>query len=184
MKQSEYMKKLKAEYRRVTKSANKKLAKLEKSGYDKHSRAYTYLSSKLPDRESIIPNMRFNTSTRGMSQQDIAHQLSIASKFIHAKTSTKTGVDRAYKKAYQSFKKSQEVKVTYDEWKDIVSNTDFNDFSQKFGSEQLTKIVDKYDIDTALTLMGEWQDFSDIAELEERIKEITKGNEDNEGNVD
>lgn len=171
-KQSKYMTDLKNEFRRQSKRANKKIEKLEKSGYDKHSRAYTYLSSKLPDRDSLIPNMRFNTSTRGLSQQELEHQLSITRKFNEAKTSTKTGVDRAYRKAYQSFKKSQDINIKYNDWKDIVANKDFDDFSQKFGSKQLTKIVTDYNLDTALEVMSKWANFSDISEMEDRANEI------------
>lgn len=176
--ESEYVKEKRKEYNALRKKANDRLKRLSKSDIKYGSRAYRYLTEKLSNQSEYLTQngkiLQFKPLKRGyITQQELEHKLSIVSKFIDAKTSTITGTKELYKKGYRTFLKNNEnVKISYDEWYSMVASQDFADAKQKFGSDQIIRVVDEYGIDTATKLLSEWTDFSDIKSFNDRAKEI------------
>lgn len=176
--ESAYVKEKRKEYNDLRKTANQRLKRLSKSDVKYGSRAYRYLTEKLSNQSEYLTQkkgiLQFKPLKRGyITQQELEHKLSIVSKFVKAHTSTITGTKELYKKGYRTFLKNNEnVKISYDEWYSMVASQDFADAKQKFGSNQIIRVVDEYGIDTATKLLSEWTDFSDIKSFNDRAKEI------------
>ena len=176
--ESAYVKEKRKEYNNLRKTANQRLRRLSKSDVKYGSRAYRYLTEKLSNQSEYLTQkkgiLQFKPLTRGyITQQELEHKLSIVSKFLDAKTSTIRGTKELYKKGYHTFLNAHEnVNISYDDWYSMVASQDFADSKQKFGSDQIISVVDKYGIDTAIKLMSEWTDFSDIKSFNDRAKEI------------
>ena len=176
--ESEYVKEKRKEYNDLRKTANQRLRRLSKSDVKYGSRAYRYLTEKLSNQSEYLTQrgkvLQFKPLKRGyITQQELEHKLSIVSKFIEAKTSTVRGTKELYKKGYQTFLNAHEnVNISYDDWYSMVASQDFADAKQKFGSNQIIRVVDEYGIDTATKLLSEWTDFSDIKSFNDRAKEI------------
>lgn len=176
--ESAYVKEKRKEYNALRKKANDRLKRLSKSDVKYGSRAYRYLTEKLSNQSEYLTQrgkiLQFKPLNRGnITQQELEHKLSIVSKFIESKTSTITGTKELYKKGYQTFLNNREnVNISYDDWYSMVSSQDFADAKQKFGSNQIIRVVDEYGIDTATKILSEWTDFCDIKSFNERAKEI------------
>lgn len=176
--ESAYVKEKRKEYNALRKKANDRLKRLSKSYVKYGSRAYRYLTEKLSNQNEYLTQkgkiLQFKPLKRSyITQQELEHKLSILSKFVEAKTSTVTGTKELYKKGYQSFLNAHEnVNISYDDWYSMVASQDFADAKQKFGSNQIIRVVDEYGIDTATKLLSEWADFSDIKSFNDRAKEI------------
>lgn len=176
--ESTYVKEKRKEYNDLRKTANQRLRRLSKSEVKYGSRAYRYLTEKLSNQQEYLTQkkgiLQFKPLKRGyITQQELEHKLAIISKFVKAKTSTITGTKELYKKGYRKFLSSHEnIDISYNDWYSMVASQDFADTKQKFGSNQIIRVVDEYGIDTATKLLSEWADFSDIKSFNDRAKEI------------
>ena len=87
------------------KSANRHLNALEKAESTKGSRAYKYIQSLAHDKKyaTHTERPRFKTTTTGESFQEMKSHAAEIQHFFEAKTHTVKGVERAYKKTYDTY---------------------------------------------------------------------------------
>lgn len=87
------------------KSANRHLAALEKADSEKGSKAYKYIQSLAHDKKyaAHTERPRFRTTTKGESFQEMKAHAAEIQRFFSAKTHTVAGVERAYKKTYDTY---------------------------------------------------------------------------------
>ncbi len=89
------------------KRANQRLRELEKQGLRDTSNAYRWLERNVAKYEVLQHtkrgDIRFSLKTEGLDKQKLASRLARIEGFLEAKTSGKAGINKAYKKAWQSF---------------------------------------------------------------------------------
>lgn len=87
------------------KKANRHLAALEKAESEKGSRAYKYIQTLAHDKKyaTHTEKPRFRTTTKGESFQQMKSHAAEIQHFFEARTHTVHGVERAYKKTYDTY---------------------------------------------------------------------------------
>lgn len=140
---------LKAFIQSQGKTANQRLRELEKQGLETSSAAYRYVNRLLADSDKAMTTtkageLKFNVNTRGKSQSELRHMAAKIRGFMQAKTSTTTGVNRAAKKAYETFTSNPaNAGVDYKEFSESLSISIFANFAQIYGSDQLQELITK-----------------------------------------
>lgn len=142
-------KELKKEIRKLAKRANTRIAFLENSGYSSSSNAYRYLERLNYDdtdylQKSRSGNLKFRTALSGLNYQDLQQEYFAINRFLSAKTSTKTGILSKYQKAYESFKESQNMDISFEEYTKIYDDYYLMKYQQMYGSKELNTLVKKY----------------------------------------
>lgn len=117
--------------KRMTKLANDRLYKLEKSGMSEYSREYQIVEHYAvgePNGKGSIYNVsddmeriRFTSSTKGMNSDERRYFVNTLRNFLRAETSTITGTRNALNQAYNTFMKNSITKnipdLTVDQYK-------------------------------------------------------------------
>lgn len=87
------------------KKANRHLAALEKAESEKGSKAYRYIQTLAHDKKyaTHTEKPRFRTTTKGESFQEMKTHAAEIQHFFSARTHTVHGVERAYKKTYDTY---------------------------------------------------------------------------------
>ena len=87
------------------KKANRHLAALEKAESEKGSKAYKYIQTLAHDNKyaTHTERPRFRTTTAGESFQEMKSHAAEIQHFFQARTHTVHGVERAYKKTYDTY---------------------------------------------------------------------------------
>lgn len=121
--------------------ANQRLRELEKQGLTNSSNAYRWLERNAAKYEVIRHtkrgDIRFSLKTEGLDKQKLASHLARIETFLEAKTSGKAGINKAYKKAYQSFVNNPANNargLTYNAYIDMMETTGLESFKKQFYS--------------------------------------------------
>lgn len=121
--------------------ANQRLRELEKQGLTNTSNAYRWLERNAAKydvvRHTKRGDIRFSLKTEGLDKQKLASHLARIETFLEAKTSGKAGINKAYKKAYQSFinNPANNAKgLTYNAYIDMMETTGLESFKKQFYS--------------------------------------------------
>lgn len=166
----------------LAKTANQRLRSLEQSGLANASNAYRYIERLHFDKDSATATdskgrMKFNTNFRGMSYQDVQHEVAELTRFLEAKTSTPARVKEKYERGYHTFvNKYEEAKsLTFEDYTDIMRNETIKNTKQMFASKVMLRIMRHMD-DTDETLkqvIERIKDFDtlngDMSELEDLL---------------
>lgn len=121
--------------------ANQRLRELEKQGLTNSSNAYRWLERNAAKydvvRHTKRGDIRFSLKTEGLDKQRLASHLARIETFLEAKTSGKAGINKAYKKAYQSFinNPANNAKgLSYNQYIDMMESNTLNSFKKQFYS--------------------------------------------------
>lgn len=121
--------------------ANQRLRELEKQGLTNSSNAYRWLERNAAKydvvRHTKRGDIRFSLKTEGLDKQKLASHLARIETFLEAKTSGKAGINKAYRKAYQSFinNPANNAKgLTYNAYIDMMETTGLESFKKQFYS--------------------------------------------------
>lgn len=168
---------------RLAKVANQRLRSLEKAGVQNASNAYRYIERLHFDKDSATATdskgrFKFNTNFRGMTYQDIQHEVAEITRFLEAKTSTPSRVKEKYAKGYHSFvNRYEEAKnLSFSDYTDIMRNETIKNTKQMFASKVMLRIMQHMDEtnETLEQVIERIKDFDtlkgDMAELEELLK--------------
>lgn len=149
-------KQLESYIRNEGKKANQRLVQLKKSGYDQTSNAYrhietlSYFDDKNQFKTSKSGNLGFNVSiralTKGLTKQQaqarLRAQASLIKGFINAKTSTVSGINKAYEKASKTLSKEVGQNVNVRELGEIFRVV--NEKGIQIGSNVVIELYTKY----------------------------------------
>lgn len=121
--------------------ANQRLRELEKQGLTNSSNAYRWLERNAAKydvvRHTKRGDIRFSLKTEGLDKQKLASHLARIETFLEAKTSGKAGINKAYKKAYQSYvnNPANNAKgLSYNQYIDMMESSTLNSFKKQFYS--------------------------------------------------
>lgn len=121
--------------------ANQRLRELEKQGLTNTSNAYRWLERNAAKydvvRHTKRGDIRFSLKTEGLDKQKLASHLARIEGFLEAKTSGKAGINKAYKKAYQSYinNPANNAKgLSYNQYIDMMESNTLNSFKKQFYS--------------------------------------------------
>lgn len=167
----------------LAKTANQRLRSLEQTGLANASNAYRYIERLHFDKDNATGTdskgrMKFNTNFRGMSYQDVQHEISELTRFLEAKTSTPARVKEKYARGYNTFvNKYEEAKgLSFKDYTDIMRNETIKNTKQMFASKVMLRIM-RHMNETEETLeqvMERIKNFDtlkgDMSELEELLK--------------
>ena len=141
-----------------TRRANRRLRDLERSGITSSSNAYRYIERLAydDDDKNIISftstgNIKFRTDTKKMSEKELKQQLKYLDNFLSAKTSTVSGVNRKYKKAYKTFSENEnnKVKLSYNEYIDEYDYEELVKYQKIYGSMAMQELVAESGVERA-----------------------------------
>lgn len=135
--------------------ANKRLRAIEKKGLQDASNAYRYIEKLHYDKDNATATdkqgrMKFNTSFRGLSYQELQSRIGTLQAFIGAQTSTIKGIDTKYRNAYNGIKNSDKLtaeeqsalsKVSYAQFADIMRNETVRKSTNQFGSKVFVRLL-------------------------------------------
>lgn len=121
--------------------ANQRLRELEKQGLTNTSNAYRWLERNAAKYEVIRHtkrgDIRFSLKSEGLDKQKLASRLARIETFLEAKTSGKAGINKAYKKAYQSYinNPANNAKgISYNQYIDMMESNTLTSFKKQFYS--------------------------------------------------
>lgn len=133
---------------RLAKVANQRLRSLEQAGVQNASNAYRYIERLHFDKDSATStdskgHMKFNTNFRGMSYQQIQHEVAEITRFLEAKTSTPARVKEKYERGYQTFISNniEGSKLSFQDYADIMRNATIKKSKEMFGSSLMLRIA-------------------------------------------
>lgn len=135
---------LEKEYKSLITKANRRLTQLEKSGKTLSSKAYKHIQTdafyNLKGVKNVNGKPRFRYQ-KDLTINQLRSRYTEVEKFLNAKTSTVRGINKAYKKGFETFKRKYKenygvsFKLTYDEYIQAVEK--LSDTSSEFyGSDQ------------------------------------------------
>lgn len=139
-----------------TRKANDRIKGLERSSSKelnteiyKNANAYRWLERNV-DKESGLKRtdsggIRFSTASKNLTRQQKIQQLEMVDKFLHAKTSTVRGIEKAYKKAYKSFTGGNpdiSENISYSEYINMMEANTLETFKKNFYSAFL-RLIDE-----------------------------------------
>lgn len=141
-------KELVKEIKTKAKKANQRLRELEKRGLTNSSVSYNDVQQLVFDNKNYMSftdkgEIKFNTALSGRDETELKEELRKIDKFLNAKTSTKSGIDRAFKNQYESYiEKYPEQNLSFDEFNSIYSSALIKSFLDIYQSDELTHILD------------------------------------------
>ena len=167
----------------LAKTANQRLRSLEKAGLQNASNAYRYIERLHFDKDNATATdskgrMKFNTNFRGMTYQEIQHEIAEITRFLEAKTSTPARVKEKYVRSYRTFILEHEEgkNISFQDYTDIMRNETIKNTKQMFGSKIMLRVMQHME-DTGETLSQVIERIKafdtlngDMAELEELLK--------------
>lgn len=173
--------------KKEVKKANTRLVALEKADFAKTSLAYLYVSSRMSGRhkttgKSKSGHLKFKTSGyKSMTRNDLLQLAKQVQGFNTASTSTITGVKKMINKSLETGIKKGNINADRDTWKDIVSHKNWNDFKNRFGSDQIIQIINEYNAEDAIYILDTLDMYKDIKEMNAKVEDLElnrhKGND-------
>ena len=184
-------------------TANKRLRALEESGLNNASNAYRFVEKLHFDKDNATAidsqgRFKFNTNFRGLTYQQIQHELGEMQRFLNASTSKIKGVKDKYYTGWKSYKaneKNEASNISFADFADIMRNQKIKDSKEMFGSKLAVRVIkhvsetgesveqalerikdfdvdskDMYDLEDELTKKMPWQQST-----EEQDTDITGG---------
>lgn len=177
---TEYMQKLRKRVSKLIKKTNVNLKKLQQEDLGQASKAYNYIANKWANRTSFIVNRNGYMQIRGnvskMSRGELEHLQATLNRYSKASTATVKGTKQIYVKAWKTFNKNNDTNLTYNEWNSLMQNTDWQDGRNKYGSDTVLKVINKYGLSNALKTLAENEDIVSIKQFNERADEIANKN--------
>ena len=131
-------------YRRLAKTADQRLVRLEALRHDKHYRGvlnYAYQRA-IRDIQSYGGKKRFNTkppTARSLMNEKIADML----RFLKSPTSTKQGVKEVYQNRVNTLNSVYGMNLTWEEFADITESGALDKLKGEFGSDTAFKSIGK-----------------------------------------
>ena len=136
------------EIKAKAKRANQRLREIEKRGLTNSSVAYNDIQQLQFDNKNYMTftdkgEIKFNTALTNRDYSELKEELRKIDKFLNAKTSTKIGIDRAFKNQYKSYiEKYPEQNLSFDEFNSIYSSSLIKSFLDIYQSDELINILD------------------------------------------
>ena len=173
---------------KLAKTANQRLRSLEKAGLQNASNAYRYIEKLHFDKDNATATdskgrMKFNTNYRGLTYQQIQHNIGEITRFLEAQTSTVSGVNTKYRKGFETYRERYGADISYAEFTDLMRNDTMKRLKAQFSSSVINRIIDhmKSTGETVKQAMDRFKDVdienSDISEFEEMLDENTPWSE-------
>ena len=161
------------------KTVNTRLTELEKKGYAESSVAFRYITEKDPHRWEYVTKSKsgytkISLKTKGLSRNQLLAKATTIQAFLNAKTSTISGIKKAYNKALNTFNERKNTKLSSAEYKYLVTHDKWKDSSKKFGSDQILSIVRKYSVDKAIKILDNLDNFRTVRQMNKFAETITK----------
>lgn len=145
--------------RDYTRRANRRLRDMERAGISSSSNAYRYVERLAYDREkdttttlSETGKIKFRTDIKNMSEKELKKQLAILETFLTSKTSTIGGINRKYKKAYETFKNNVTSNISFDDYISMYDYEALLEYQKMYGSQAMDELVIKNGIDKAVEI--------------------------------
>lgn len=142
-----------------TRRANRRLRDLERAGLSSSSNAYRYVERLAYDREkdstttlSETGKIKFRTDIKNMSEKELKKQLAILETFLTSKTSTIGGINRKYKKAYETFKNNVTSNISFEDYISMYDYEALIEYQKMYGSQAMNELVIKNGIDKAVEI--------------------------------
>lgn len=173
---------------KLAKTANQRLRSLEKAGLQNASNAYRYIEKLHFDKDNATATdskgrMKFNTNYRGLTYQQIQHNIGEITRFLEAQTSTVSGVNTKYRKGFETYRERYGADISYAEFTDLMRNDTMKRLKGQFSSSVINRIIDhmKATGETVKQAMDRFKDVdienSDMSEFEEILNENTPWSE-------
>lgn len=152
------------------KTVNTRLSTLEKKGYAESSLAFRYITEKDPHRWEYVTKSKsgykkISLKTKGLSRNQLLAKATTIQGFLNAKTSTISGIKKAYDKSLKTFNERYSTNFSQAEYKDLVTHDKWKDASKKFGSDQILVIVQKYSFDKAIEILDNLDNFRTVRQM-------------------
>lgn len=173
---------------KLAKTANQRLRSLEKAGLQNASNAYRYIEKLHFDKDNATATdskgrMKFNTNYRGLTYQQIQHNIGEITRFLEAQTSTISGVNTKYRKGFETYRERYGADISYAEFTDLMRNDTMKRLKSQFSSSVINRIINhmKATGETVKQAMDRFKDVdienSDMSEFEEILDENTPWSE-------
>ena len=161
------------------KTVNTRLSTLEKKGYAESSVAFRYITEKDPHRGEYVTKSKsgytkISLKTKGLSRNQLLAKATTIQGFLNAKTSTISGIKKAYDKSLNTFNERKNTNLSWEEYKDLVTHDKWKEASKKFGSDQIIAIMRKYSVDKAMEVLDNLDDFRTVRQMNKFAETITK----------
>ena len=161
------------------KTVNTRLSLLERKGYAESSLAFRYITEKDPHRWDYVTKSKsgytkISLKTKGLSRNQLLAKATTIQGFLNAKTSTMSGIKKAYDKSLNTFNERKNTKLSAAEYKNIVTHDKWKDASKKFGSDQILAIVRKYSVDKAMEILDNLDSFRTVRQMNNFAATIAK----------
>ena len=161
------------------KTVNTRLSTLEKKGYNESSLAFRYITEKDPHRGEYVTKSKsgytkISLKTKGLSRNQLLAKATTIQGFLNAKTSTISGIKKAYDKSLNTFNERKNTNLSWEEYKDLVTHDKWKEASKKFGSDQIIAIMRKYSVDKAMEVLDNLDDFRTVRQMNKFAETITK----------
>lgn len=136
----------------MVKRANQRFRQLEKSNMT-YSSAYKYMLNQLKAGRQYLTTdskgrIKFRTDVSRLKKQNVTSFNALVKNvetFLNTNTSTVKGVKKQYEKAFESFKKSHNVKqnYTYEEFSELFQSSAIQQAMGVYGSDVVIEIYEK-----------------------------------------
>ena len=161
------------------KTVNTRLSALEKKGYAESSLAFRYITEKDPHRGEYVTKSKsgytkISLKTKGLSRNQLLAKATTIQGLLNAKTSVISGIKKAYAKSLNTFNERKNTDLSWEEYKNLVTHDKWKAASKKFGSDQILAIIRKYNIEKAMEILDNLDEFRTIRQMNKFAATITK----------
>ena len=152
------------------KTVNTRLSSLEKKGYAESSLAFRYITEKDPHRWEYVTKSKsgytkISLKTKGLSRNQLLAKATTIQGFLNAKTSTLSGIKKAYEKSLNTLNERKNTNLSWEEYKNLVTHDKWKEASKKFSSDQILAIVRKYSVDKAIEILDNLDNFRTVRQM-------------------
>ena len=144
---------LENEIRTLAKRANERLRALERHDLTEASNAYRYIERRHFDKDSAITEdrqgrIKFDTALVKKTRQQLEHEVTELKRFLYeAKTSTVSGTEERYRRAFESYAKNKDHskilgEISRSEFDAMVRTAGFKGFITVFGSSTIVDLIE------------------------------------------
>ena len=144
---------LESEIRTLAKRANERLRALERHDLTEASNAYRYVERRHFDKDTAITEdrhgrIKFDTALVKKTRQQLEHEVTELRRFLYeAKTSTVSGTEERYRRAYESFRQNKKhasvmKDISRQEFDALVRTAGFRGFVAAFGSSTIIDLIE------------------------------------------
>lgn len=170
--------------------ANQRLRQLETSKRTKGSISYQYVKREQYDNKEYITTgthkvktstggtgfeevVKFKTTTRGRTKEQLKKQLEILDKFLNAESSTVSGLNRISDKAYQKYKEKTGQNPTREQFDEFWGDSFTKNIKDIFGSKAIVEVIEK--TSDNLTVYEFEKLFKDVQYIDIETGEVKRG---------